>query len=114
MELACFEAVPTEAGVRLAWTTLSETSCFGFHALRSRDSQELGVMIEGSFVRGAGTSTVRRDYSFLDTSVRPGVWFYRLVQTDLSGVERVYGPVRVTFAPGPTSTWGEIKSRFNE
>lgn len=113
VELASFDASVTDGGVRLTWRTLSETDCFGFHAVRSRSAEDAGTMLEGSFVAGAGTSSIPHDYGFLDTTVSPGTWFYRLIQTDIAGTQATYGPVRVVYAPGGPTTWGQIKSEFN-
>jgi flagellar hook assembly protein FlgD len=37
------------------------------------------------FVRGKGTTTVPQSYSFIDSDITSGTWFYRLQQQDIDG-----------------------------
>ncbi|MFC6223250.1 T9SS type A sorting domain-containing protein [Hymenobacter artigasi] len=86
------------AAARLRWATASELNNAGFTVERSLDArvfQGIGT------VAGAGTSSVRHDYTLLDTKLPAGatLLYYRLRQTDLSGTF-TYSPVRaVALAP---------------
>ena len=81
---------PTAA--RLTWATASELNNAGFAVERSLDArvfQGIGT------VAGAGTSSVRHDYTLLDNKLPAGatLLYYRLRQTDVSGT-LTYSPVR--------------------
>jgi hypothetical protein len=85
VELMSFSATNTNDGVLLAWQTASELNNAGFEVQRriekrgaSGEWQVLG------FVRGAGTTTERQSYSFLDRTATGNVQ-YRLKQIDFDG-----------------------------
>jgi hypothetical protein len=68
--------------VQTAWTTATETNNDYFTVERSAD----GKLFEPiGNVAGAGTSTLRNNYSFNDVHPFNGVSFYRLKQTDYDG-----------------------------
>jgi hypothetical protein len=86
------------AAVRLRWATAAELNNAGFVVERSLDGRTFAAL--GS-VAGAGTSTQRHAYAWLDGQLPSGapVLYYRLRQADLNGDE-TYSPVRsVVFAP---------------
>ena len=86
------------AAVRLTWATASELNNAGFTVERSRDARLFQVI---GTVAGAGTSSVRHDYTLLDDKLPAGatLLYYRLQQTDGSGA-LTYSPVRaVALAP---------------
>ena len=80
------------AAVRLAWATASELNNAGFTVERSLDARAFAAL---GTVAGAGTSTARHDYAWLDTKLPAGatLLYYRLRQTDASG-DVSYSPVR--------------------
>ena len=80
------------AAVRLAWATASELHNAGFTVERSLDARAFTAL---GTVAGAGTSSARHDYAWLDQQLPAGatLLYYRLRQTDAGGDFR-YSPVR--------------------
>jgi len=92
IQLSSFTGEGVRGGVRLDWTTLTETNNFGFNLQRSLNAETNYQTVANSFVAGAGTSGVPHSYSFTDTAAGGGTWYYRLQQIDLSGpVHYTYG-----------------------
>lgn len=87
IQLASFTAALQQAGgaVQLKWSTASETNNYGFEVQKTLDSSNVYETIANSFIAGNGTSVEMHSYSFTDSDVKPGVWYYRLKQTDLDG-----------------------------
>ncbi|MBI5471063.1 MAG: T9SS type A sorting domain-containing protein [Ignavibacteriae bacterium] len=86
VQLASFTAIrSTNASVRLDWMTISEVNNYGFYVERRAESTASWTEVENSFVAGHGTTIVPQSYTFVDATVRPGVWHYRLKQVDLDG-----------------------------
>jgi len=75
ISLANFSAKATAEGVKLAWTTESESENSGFIIYRNDEAV--------AFVEGAGTSSETHQYSYLDKNVVPG-FTYDYVLADLS------------------------------
>jgi len=71
--------------VRLDWTTLSENSNQGFTVERSPNNPNTFNPVPNGFVPGYGTSTISHSYSFIDSTVGSGIWYYRLKLVSLSG-----------------------------
>jgi hypothetical protein len=92
IQLSSFTGEGTRGGVRLDWTTLTETNNFGFNLQRSLSTETDYQTVANSFVAGAGTTGIPHTYSFTDTAAGGGTWYYRLQQIDLSGpVHYTYG-----------------------
>ena len=82
IELLSFDGTHTSKGNHLEWVTASEIDNSYFSLERSRD----GIYFEEiSKVAGAGTSSVRHDYEYLDMHAAEGLNYYRLRQTDFNG-----------------------------
>ncbi len=81
VELTSFNAQVLNNGVRLSWTTATETNNAGFEVQRSADQTAWTTL---GFVRGAGTTTEAQSYSFADAQATGRV-FYRLKQVDFDG-----------------------------
>lgn len=101
VELSSFTATPREGGVRLEWTTQSESENLGFHIYRS-DSEQTGYHpITMELIPGAGTSPTVHSYKYLDRSVVDGsTYYYRLVDISTDGIETYHGPLKVA-VPSP-------------
>ncbi len=82
VELSSFSANVVDGFVRLDWATTTETNNYGFEVQRSIDGKSFSTV---AFVNGAGTSTEKHTYSFVDSDVEMGNYFYRLKQVDLNG-----------------------------
>ena len=91
VELVAFQGKSTSAGTALAWSTASERNSDYFVVERADNSPE-NFRALGQ-VQGAGTTTHRTQYTFVDT--RPaGLSYYRLRQVDRDGTLS-FGPVVV-------------------
>jgi hypothetical protein len=106
VELNRFELAKTKEGVLLSFSTASEHNNDYFAIKRSgngRDFQEIGR------IQGAGTSTIRQDYTYLDPTPLSGHNYYQLQQVDydqefsLSLVKHIYleAPNNLSIAPSP-------------
>ncbi len=82
VELTSFTANTSENSVVLSWTTASESNNSGFEIQRSTDRNN---WIQAGFLDGAGTTTEKHAYSFIDQNTVHGVSYYRLKQIDYSG-----------------------------
>lgn len=82
VELISFTADKLKNGVRLNWSTATETNNSGFTIEKSRDSENFESL---QFIPGKGTTTEVSNYSYLDETVETGVYYYRLKQTDFDG-----------------------------
>jgi hypothetical protein len=97
VQIASFYALAERAGgVRVEWTTLSETNNYGFTLERRAETAKEFTDIPGSFVRGQGTTLKSHLYSYTDKTATAGTWYYRLRQTDVDGTVHLTDPAEVT------------------
>lgn len=82
IELSEFWCNTTAAGIKLDWTTQSESNNDRFEILRSFDGTLFTKIGE---VKGSGTSADLHQYSFLDEHMVSNRVYYRLKQIDLDG-----------------------------
>lgn len=82
VELTSFTALQTGEAVVLDWTTATETNNLGFEVERSTDGLAFNKI---GFVKGAGSTTDKKAYKFVDNSAPTGTICYRLRQIDLNG-----------------------------
>lgn len=92
VELTLFNAERLEAGIMLVWETATETNNSGFEIERSRDSEKF---VSIGFVPGKGTTTSKSSYSFIDTDIKTGKYYYRLKQIDFDGTSKYNNVVTV-------------------
>ncbi len=83
VELISFSASIIDNYVELKWVTATEVNNAGFDIERKNAMNEKWKVIH--FVKGFGTSTEIRNYSFVDKEVTPGKYSYRLKQVDYEG-----------------------------
>jgi subtilisin family serine protease len=85
VELALFDALPSEDQVRLLWATTGESDNLGFYVERRIGDE--GAWRSLGFVEGGGTTTDRRDYQFTDRGMpfTAEPLSYRLRQVDKDG-----------------------------
>jgi hypothetical protein len=88
-----FTATKQGNDVKLQWTTSMETNNKGFEIQRSIDGANWDVI---GFVAGAGNSEVSLSYQYIDKSLAPAKYYYRLRQVDLDGKSDVSKVVTVT------------------
>jgi hypothetical protein len=93
VELSSFSIAPSADGAILKWKTATEVNNSGF-TIERRSS--LSGWTELGFVKGVGTSTSPREYSFKDAAVSSGSYVYRLKQIDNGGSFKYSGEATVT------------------
>jgi len=110
-----FRGEPGHNKVTLHWSTLSETNCEGFQIERSLNKTTFEKI---GFVKGAGNSSVQKDYKFVDKTVyKPEIsrtFYYRLKIINKNSPESIYSQI-VSVTPsisGARYTWGSIKALF--
>jgi hypothetical protein len=97
VELVSFKAQRHAQGVSLTWATASEKDNSGFEVQVSADGKTFQTI---GFVKSkVGTTSIRQDYSFLDTKAVSGTRYYRLVQIDLDGTT-TYSAIRAVALEG--------------
>lgn len=92
VELLGFEAISRNNSVVLQWATASETNSDFFTIERSEDACHWEAI---GLENAAGNSNAILNYTFTDTYVSSGIWYYRLRQTDLDGSYEYFKPIMV-------------------
>jgi hypothetical protein len=85
--------------VRLEWTTLTETDCYGFEVYRMHG--ETGAWTRIGFVEGHGTTLAPQSYSHVDRGATFGKYSYRIKQIDLDGKSTAFPEIEVTVGVTP-------------
>ena len=97
VELAFFSAEVESGHVILTWVTKSEIDNMGFNVYRSTSPSEVFERLNGSIIKGAGTTTDEQTYSYVDTRIRErGTFYYKLEQLDIEGNRVMFAPVEIT------------------
>ncbi len=96
VQLTSFTGSMTANGsVQIAWTTASEINCYGFTIMRSANTADNFAEVPNGFIAGHGTTVQSHTYTFTDVPPSTGRYYYRLIETDLSGITHAFEPVRV-------------------
>jgi hypothetical protein len=83
VELTSFTAsVSLKGDVELQWVTATEINNHGFEVERRTQNTEF---IPIGFVKGNGTTTEQKIYSYTDKNLEAGKYYYRLKQIDFNG-----------------------------
>lgn len=98
VELCCFNGiVNTSSGfAELSWNTLSELNNKGFWVEKSFDGMNWDRL---SFINGYGTSVLRQNYRFVDSTDNRNVAYYRLTQVDMDGNTETFAPIVLRMGP---------------
>ncbi|MDX5418950.1 MAG: SGNH/GDSL hydrolase family protein [Hymenobacteraceae bacterium] len=99
VELQSFKGIATKIGVRLSWTTASEQDNHYFEVQRTQDLKNFETI---GRVKGAGTTSLARDYTFEDKEAPAGTIYYRLRQVDFDSTHSFSAIVAVNLARGET------------
>jgi hypothetical protein len=91
VELTSFAASVNDGNVTLNWSTSTETNNQGFEVQRSTNNQFTTI----GFVDGSGTTTENQTYSYVDASLEPGTYTYRLNQIDYDGTSEYSESIEV-------------------
>lgn len=82
VELISFKAKAQNQSVLLTWSTATEINNKDFIIERSQNGKDWSSI---GLVNGAGNSTVKLDYQFIDEKPKYGTVYYQLKQTDFDG-----------------------------
>ena len=98
VELSSFGAYGQDGRVKLIWITESEMDNLGFILERSLKKNEDYIQIASyesmESLKGAGNSSAKKQYSFIDHSVFNGLtYWYRLIDVSVNGIETYHGPI---------------------
>jgi hypothetical protein len=92
VELTSFTALTNAKAVTLKWNTATELNNFGFSIERKLVNSNWAKI---GFVHGSGNSNSPKDYSYVDNTVSPGKYSYRLKQIDNNGTYKYSKVVEV-------------------
>ena len=117
IDLLAFEGRGIAEGVMLFWETSTEWQADSYVVQRSADGlswEDAGTLEAG------GNSVAQRQYTYVDQTPYAGVNFYRLIQRDYLGEERVTDYIDIDYDgrfdsalfPNPIATEQQINLRF--
>lgn len=92
VKMNAFAGVSRIEGIKLKWSTLSETNSKEFIIQRADESLSF---VEVGRVNSSGNSNSLRSYQFIDRSALIGANYYRLIEVDFNGDRVVYDPIFV-------------------
>jgi len=97
VELTSFTATAGDGKVTLNWITESEIENLGFNIYRGAKSNVKFLIINDELIPGAGNSSQRHEYEYVDNGLTNGVtYWYKLEDVDYSGNTELHGPVSAT------------------
>ena len=99
VQLVSFNAAPLANGAQLEWSTATEVGSASFEV--ERRSLNGGSWMTVGSVAAAGTSFSPKDYVYVDESVSPGSYAYRLKQIDRDGSFSYFGAAEVSVGLAP-------------
>ena len=119
VELASFSGARTAGGVRIDWSTASETNNYGFEIARARSEE--GPFETTVFISGHGTTAAAHNYSWFDAEAGEGTLWYQLTQIDADGLRHAWPALRLAaVAPAapvistyPNPGRGMVRLRFH-
>lgn len=111
VELTSFTASLSDGKVVLNWATATETNNSGFEIQRSYGEVWQSV----GFIKGAGSTTEKRSYTFEDKNVNSSnaKISYRLKQVDFNGTVSYSNSVEVALAPSKFALNQNYPNPFN-
>jgi|GEM_PF-6177216 len=91
IELLSFEVLCKDYKTTILWATASQTNNDHFSIERTAN----GINYEAiGIIKGAGTTSERKSYSYTDDRPLNGLSYYRLTQTDINGSESTFPVVK--------------------
>jgi hypothetical protein len=82
ISLTSFTGKPVDQSILLNWTTASESNNDYFEVLKSTNGKNFSSV---GTLKGSGTTTDSKSYSFVDVNPAAGTNYYQLVQYDFDG-----------------------------
>jgi hypothetical protein len=108
VDLISFSAQGEDGGlVKVSWETAKEINTVGFNLYRSVGKEGPYSRINSELIPGAIYSVAGRSYSFSDSGVSPGLfYYYKLEELDRTGKKTLHGPICVDWdADGMQDDW---------
>ncbi|MBI4427895.1 MAG: T9SS type A sorting domain-containing protein [Ignavibacteriales bacterium] len=93
VQLVSFTVLPSGFTAQLQWSTATEINCHGFKV--EREDPGISQWKNVGFVKGAGTTSSLRRYSFNERVQASGRYKYRLTQVDNDGSMHFYQSAEV-------------------
>ncbi len=113
--LTAFTPQIAESGqVLLRWTTASEIENAGFNVFRSETKDGRFVKVNATLIQGAGTTSDRSEYTWIDTTAKPNVeYYYQIQDISFSGATQTLATKRMkglhTAKNRHLTRWGVLK-----
>ncbi|WP_255594234.1 T9SS type A sorting domain-containing protein [Pontibacter sp. HSC-14F20] len=111
VELISFKAQRDTKGVKLTWATASELDNKGFEVQVSSNARDFAAI--GIVESKVGTTSLRQEYSFIDTKAVSGTRYYRLKQIDFDGTSS-FSVVRSVALEGDNGTVSAYPNPFDD
>ena len=114
VQLSSFKAERTDAGCVITWETESELENAGFNIFRSDTKNGTFTIVNPKLIPGAGTTSERTTYEYVDTSTKPrNHYYYRLEEVSFAGVRQTLTTQRLRRNISPVgqqlTTFGAMK-----
>jgi hypothetical protein len=87
VELNSFTSSTADNNVALFWSTATEKNNYGFEIERKSSEKDYNSI---SFIKGNGTTTEIKNYTYTDKNLPSGIYSYRLKQIDQNGEYKYY------------------------
>jgi hypothetical protein len=99
IELISFGATSAIDSTNLGWITGSEVDNAGFNIYRSLSSNGPFVKVNSALIPAEGDPVAGASYSYADSALALGTYYYLLEDVDLYGVVTRHGPVSASALP---------------
>ena len=114
--LSHLSAERLESGVVMKWSTESEMDNAGFNILRGQTREGPFVRVNPTLIPGAGTTSERHDYEWIDTTAVPNImYYYQIEDVSFSGDRQGLATVRmkghVSASGKLLQKWGDVKRK---
>lgn len=93
VELASFTGNFEDGMVLLKWSTATELNNYGFEIEKSYDKAAFDKL---GFVKGAGSTTDKQYYTYIDNDIKTGTAYYRLRQIDFDGTHTYSNVIEIS------------------
>ena len=93
VELLSFNGQCEKDFISLEWKTATEHNSDYFEVLKSRDGENWSLL---TTLESAGNSTQELTYTTKDQNNLEGNNYYKLIQVDIDGQSKEYGPINIT------------------
>ena len=107
--------VSEDGSVVLSWTTASELENAGFNIFRSEEKEGVFVKVNRSLIQGAGTTSDRNAYTWIDTTAKPNVeYYYQIEDVSFDGLSEAIAMQRLkgifTAKHRLLTSWARVKN----